>query len=62
MTAIRRLATVALICGLVAGGPHMLGDSGEIPGLRAALAKLEDTAESKVRFTYRGPEPHAEFR
>ncbi len=31
----------------------MLGDSGEISGLRAALAKLEDTAESKVRFTYR---------
>ena len=53
MTATRRLATLALICGMVAGGRQLLGEEEAIPGLRAALAKLEDTAESKVRFTYR---------
>ena len=51
--AFRRIVTLGLICGLLAGGPRVLGESGEIPGLREALEKLENTAESKVRFTYR---------
>ncbi len=51
--ALRRLALLALLCGLVTGGSRLRGQSEEIAGLRAALGKLEDTAESKARFTYR---------
>ena len=42
-----------LLGSMIAGSPHLLGQAGEIAGLRAAVSKLENTAESKVRYTYR---------